>query len=205
MFLEGDPGLPCSPSVLPRAKAGRGIDFEPQNRLAAVAGVRDSGVRVVVDTPKNLAGSVIPAAFAGFVIYDLEVGVPIGSIAWFMLADTVQVLIAALGLRYCFDGVPRLNSVLALAKYSFFAVFLAPVAAAFLGASGIGGEYWNGWRICFPLRGASFRYRDASRVELGERRTFMGAQIACLSSRSNHAYCRVGSGRICRFHRLCKN
>ena len=140
--------MPCSASVLPRAKAGRGIDFEPQNGLAAVAGVRDSGVGVVVDPLRNWP-FVIPAAFAGFVIYDLEVSVPIGSIAWFILADTVQVLIAALGLRYCFDGVPRLNSVLALAKYSFFAVFLAPVAAAFLGANGIGGDYWNGWKICF--------------------------------------------------------
>jgi len=105
-------------------------------------------VSVLLLIPLRIWPFAIPAAFAGFVIYDLEVGVPIGSIAWFMLADTVQVLIAALGLRYCFDGVPRLNSVLALAKYSFFAVFLAPVAAAFLGASGIGGEYWNGWKIC---------------------------------------------------------
>jgi len=47
--------MPCSRSVLPRAKAGRGIDFKPPNGLAAVAGVRDSGVSVVVDTPKNLA------------------------------------------------------------------------------------------------------------------------------------------------------
>jgi PAS domain S-box-containing protein len=90
----------------------------------------------------------IPVAFAGFVLYDLQVGVPVSSIAWFMLADTVQVIIAALGLRYCFDGVPRLNSVKALAKYSFFAVILAPLAAAFLSGRGIQADYWNGWRIC---------------------------------------------------------
>jgi PAS domain S-box-containing protein len=99
--------------------------------------------------PLRIWPILISVAFAGFVFYDLEVGVSFGSIAWFMVADTVQVLIAALGLRYCFDGVPRLNSVKALAKYSFFAVILAPMAAAFLSARGIHADYWNGWRICF--------------------------------------------------------
>jgi len=90
----------------------------------------------------------IPVGLAGFCLYDLQVGVPVGSITWFMLADTVQVLVATLGLRYCFDDVPRLNSVKALVKYSLFAVILAPFAAAFLSARGIPGDYWNGWRVC---------------------------------------------------------
>jgi signal transduction histidine kinase len=92
---------------------------------------------------------VIPAAFAGFILFDLQAGVPVRSIAWFILADTVEVLIAALGLSYFFDGVPRLNSVTALSKYLFFTALLAPSAAAFLSASGIHGGYWPGWRICF--------------------------------------------------------
>jgi signal transduction histidine kinase len=91
----------------------------------------------------------IPVAFVAFVLYDIEAGVPLRSIAWFIPADTVQVLIAALCLSYFFDGVPRLNSVKALAKYLFSAVLLAPFTAAFLSAPGIGGGYWNGWRICF--------------------------------------------------------
>jgi PAS domain S-box-containing protein len=99
--------------------------------------------------PLRIWPILIPLAFAAFVLYDLEAGVPVGSIVWFMLADTVQVLIAALGLRYCFDSVPRLNSIKALAKYSFFAVILGPFAAAFLSARGIGGDYWRSWRICF--------------------------------------------------------
>jgi len=91
----------------------------------------------------------IPAGFAGFVIYDLQAGVQLTSIAWFIPADTIQVLTAAIGLRYCFEGVPRLNNISSLAKYSFFAVLLAPFAAAFVSAPGIPGHYWTSWRISF--------------------------------------------------------
>jgi PAS domain S-box-containing protein len=106
-------------------------------------------VSALLLVPLRIWPILIPLSFAGFVLYDLQVGVPVVSIAWFMLADTVQVLIAALGLRYSFDGVPQLNSIRALTKYSFFAVILAPFAAAFLSARGIPGDYWNGWRVCF--------------------------------------------------------
>jgi signal transduction histidine kinase len=75
--------------------------------------------------------------------------VPVTSIAWFIPADTIQVLIAAIGLRYCFKGVPRLNNIDSLAKYCFFAVFLAPLVAAFVSAPGISGNYWAGWRTSF--------------------------------------------------------
>jgi len=91
----------------------------------------------------------VVASFAGFVLYDLHAGVPATSIAWFIPADTIQVLIAAIGLRYCFEGVPRLNNINSLAKYSFFAVLLAPFSAAFVSAPGIPGNYWTSWRISF--------------------------------------------------------
>lgn len=91
----------------------------------------------------------IPASFVGFVLYDLQAGVPVTSIAWFIPADTIQVLTAAIGLRYCFEGVPRLNNISSLAKYCFFAVFLAPLVAAFVSAPGIQGNYWAGWRTSF--------------------------------------------------------
>jgi PAS domain S-box-containing protein len=98
----------------------------------------------------------IPAAFATFALYDLEAGVPIRSIAWFIPANTVQVLTSALCLRYCFRGIPRLNSVKALAKYSFFAVILAPCLAAFFSAYGIEGSYWEGWRVCYLSEALAF-------------------------------------------------
>ena len=91
----------------------------------------------------------IPAAFAGFVFSDLQAGVHLRSIAWFIPADTVEVLIAAYGLRYLFDGAVQLNSIRNLIRYLFVAVLLAPFAAAFLSAPGIQETYWKGWRICF--------------------------------------------------------
>ena len=106
--------------------------------------------------PLRIWPILIPVSLAAFCLYDLQVGVPVSSIAWFILADIVQVLVAALGLRYCFDDLPRLNSIKALAKYSFFAVILAPFAAAFLSARGIRGDYWNGWRVCFFSEVLSF-------------------------------------------------
>jgi signal transduction histidine kinase/integral membrane sensor domain MASE1 len=106
-------------------------------------------VSVLLLVPQRVWPSVVPAAFAAFIICDLQAGVPISSVAWFILADTVQVLIASFCVSYFFGGVPRLNSVAALSKYAFFAVVLAPYAAAFLSAFGIPGAYWTSWRISF--------------------------------------------------------
>ncbi len=97
----------------------------------------------------NVWPVVIAASFVGFGVADLQAGVPLSSIARFIPGNTVEVLISAVGLRYCFDGVPRLNSVRALAKYSFFAIVLAPFAGAFLSAHGVARDYWTGWKIVY--------------------------------------------------------
>jgi len=95
----------------------------------------------------NLWFVVIPASFVGFAFADLHAGVPLSLVARFIPGNTVEVLIAAIGLRYSFNGVPRLNSLKALAKYSFFAIFLAPFAGAFLSAHGVARDYWMGWKV----------------------------------------------------------
>ena len=92
---------------------------------------------------------VICGSFLGFAVADLQAGVPLSLIVRFIPGNTLEVLISAIGLRCCFNGVPRLNGVKALAKYSFFAIVLAPLAAAFLSAQGIARDYWAGWRIVF--------------------------------------------------------
>jgi len=99
--------------------------------------------------PVSVWPLLIPASFAGFALADLQAGVPLSSIAWFIPGNTVEVLISAIGLRCCFDGMPKLNSMRALAKYSFFAIVLAPFAGAFLSAHGIGRDYWTSWKIVF--------------------------------------------------------
>jgi len=106
-------------------------------------------VPVLLLVPRRIWPIVTPAAFAAFVLYDLQAGVPVRSIAWFIPADTVEVLIAAFGLSYFSDRMPRLNSLKALGKYLFFVALLAPFTAAFLSAPGIRSDYWTGWKICF--------------------------------------------------------
>jgi len=106
-------------------------------------------VTVLWLVPQRTWPSIILAAFAVFVLCDLQAGVPLSSVAWFILADSVQILIAAFSVRYFFAGVPRLNSIVSLRKYAFFVAILAPEAAAFLSAFGIPGEYWTGWKIAF--------------------------------------------------------
>src|SRR3954447_22323753 len=91
----------------------------------------------------------IGASFAGFALADSQAGVPLSSIVRFIPGNTLEVLISAIGLRYSFDGVPRLNSVSALGKYSLFAVVLGPFAGALLSAPGITHDYWTGWKVVF--------------------------------------------------------
>jgi integral membrane sensor domain MASE1 len=91
----------------------------------------------------------IPAAFAAFVLYDAQGGWTIRSIALFVVADTVDVLTAAFCLSYAFGGVPRLNSVRGLAKFTLFAVILPRFLGAFFIALATEGQYWVNWRIAF--------------------------------------------------------
>jgi signal transduction histidine kinase len=89
------------------------------------------------------------AGLAGFVLYDLQGGAPTHAIVWLFLSNAVEILTAAWCLRYAFDGAPRLNSVKALAKYSFYAVFLAPFIGAFFGALSNSSNYWATWKVAF--------------------------------------------------------
>jgi PAS domain S-box-containing protein len=106
-------------------------------------------VAVLLLVPRKIWPILIAAGLAGFALYDLQAGLGLRSIALLILADTIEVLIAAVGVSYAFNGVPRLNSVESLARYSFFAVILAPLSTAFLGTFALGGDYWLRWRTSF--------------------------------------------------------
>jgi integral membrane sensor domain MASE1 len=94
-------------------------------------------VSVLLLVSRKMWPILIVTAFAVFFFHDLHAGVSTSESSWLILADTVEVLAAALCLSYFFVGVPRLNSVKALTKFSLFAVILAPA----LGAIGrIGGR-----------------------------------------------------------------
>ncbi len=105
-------------------------------------------VGLLLLVPRRIWPPLIAAGLGAFALYDLLTGLPLRSTALLVLADTVEVLIAALGVSYCFDGPPRLNTVKSLAAYSFFAVLLAPLTSAFI-ATALGANYWIRWRIGF--------------------------------------------------------
>ena len=107
-------------------------------------------ISILLLVPRRIWPILIAAAFAAFILYDLQGGHTIRSIAWLILADAVEVIIATLCLSYFFKGVPRLNSsVRALAKFSLFAVILPPCMGAFFVALGVGGNYWTNWGTSF--------------------------------------------------------
>ena len=106
-------------------------------------------VSVLLLVRRRLWPVVLAAGLAGFLLHDLLSGAPMRSIAWMILSNTVEVLIAALCLSRAFHGPPRLNSVKALATYSFYAVFLAPFVGAFFGALASDSNYWSTWKVAF--------------------------------------------------------
>jgi PAS domain S-box-containing protein len=113
-------------------------------------------VSVLLLVRRKIWPLLIAAGYAGFVLYDLQTGVPLGSIAKLILADTAEILIAAFCLNHYFNGVPRLNSLKALAKYSFFAIILAPLSVSLIGAFAFRGEYWVRWRVGFFSEALAF-------------------------------------------------
>ncbi len=106
-------------------------------------------VSILLLVPRRVWPILMAAAFASFVFFNLQTDVPTHSMVWLTLSDAVEILIAAFGLSYVFDGLPHLNNLRALAKYSFFAGLLPSAAGAFFGGLATRGNYWTSWRISF--------------------------------------------------------
>src|SRR5579864_1608671 len=113
-------------------------------------------VSVLLLVPRRTWPVLIAAAFGAFILSALQDGVPGRTIVWLILADAVEVLTASFCLSYLFRGPPRLDSLNALAKYSSFAVFLAPFAGAFVGALTSTVNYWASWRTSFLSEALGF-------------------------------------------------
>jgi PAS domain S-box-containing protein len=82
------------------------------------------------------------AGLAGFGVYDIQERLPIRATVFLLLGDSTEILVAALGVSYVFSGVPRLTSVKALAKYSLFAIVLAPISVASVATYAFEGDSW---------------------------------------------------------------
>jgi PAS domain S-box-containing protein len=97
---------------------------------------------VLLLTPRKVWPAFFAAGLAGFALYDVQEALPIRATGFLLVADSIEILVAALGVTYVFGGVPRLDSVKSLAKYSLFAVILAPVVVASAAASALEGDVW---------------------------------------------------------------
>jgi len=112
---------------------------------------------VLLLASRTLWPILLPAGLGGFVLYDLRAGLTPALISWLIVVDAAEILTAAFGVHWAFNGKLRLDSISRLAKYAAFAVILAPVVAATLGA-GLPPQvnYWASWRIIFLSEALAF-------------------------------------------------
>jgi len=113
-------------------------------------------VAILLLSPRRRWPILITVGLMGFVVYDLQAGVPVQSIGWLVLADMLEILVAAWGVSYFLDGQPRLNSLNALVKYAFCTVILASLVAASVGCYSLAGDRWTSWRISLLSEGLAF-------------------------------------------------
>ena len=113
-------------------------------------------VAILLLFPRKIWPILIPAGLAGFVLYDLQAGVSIRSIACLILADIGEILVAAWGVSYFMHGLPRLDSLKAFAKYAFVTVILAPLVGCLIGIEALNGDSWINFRIAFVSEGLAF-------------------------------------------------
>jgi PAS domain S-box-containing protein len=106
-------------------------------------------VAILLLTPQRIWPALIVSGLAGFVIYDLQDGLPIRSIVLLVASDLIEILVAAFGVKYALGQRPRLSSLASLATYAFFAVILAPSLAACVGAAAFSYSYISSWKMSF--------------------------------------------------------
>jgi len=133
-------------------------------------------VAIVLVSPRRVWPILITAGLAGFVLYDLPAGVPIKSFAMLLLADVVEVLIAAWGVHYVLHGVVRLDSLKAFVRYALVAVILGPLVGTVIGVEASDANRWMSARINFLSDNLAFltiapailgwveRFRTSARV-----------------------------------------
>ncbi len=107
-------------------------------------------VALLLLVPRRIWPLMIIAGLGAMALADLENGVPMGFEVWITLGNFAEVLVATMGIRFLFKGVPQLNNLKAWAKYVAFAVILVPFGSALVGANGSGpGGYLLQWRLWF--------------------------------------------------------
>ncbi len=105
---------------------------------------------VLLAVPRRVWAVVIVAAYVVVGIVNVLHGVSISLSRWLVLGNVVEILVAAIGVSYFFEGMPRLKGPKVLAQYLLVAAIFAPFTGAFLGALAANeGSYWLHWRMWF--------------------------------------------------------
>jgi PAS domain S-box-containing protein len=104
---------------------------------------------VLVMTPVRHWWAYTLAAFASPVVSDAREGFPLGG-ALFLIADLIEISIAAVGVRRLAGGPRAFASLGNLVVYLLVAAVLAPATSALVGAlAGATEGYWFYWRVWF--------------------------------------------------------
>ena len=111
---------------------------------------------ILLASPRRTWPVQIPVGLAAFALYDLRAGVSLGSLLVLLLADIVEILVAAYGVNYLLDGVPRLDSLKAFAKYVLVTVVVGPLVSGLIGIEALQGDRWISARIDFLSDGLAF-------------------------------------------------
>ena len=107
-------------------------------------------VAVLLLTRKRIWPVLLAAGLGAIVLSDFKSGMPARLEIWMVLGDMAEIFVAVAGINRLFKGVPQLNSVRNLAKYSLVAVILAPLVSASIGAiARAQGDYGLTWRLWF--------------------------------------------------------
>ena len=141
--------LACLVGVMSYFAAMVGVTLSPPGSLSPLWPGCACLVAVLLCAPQKVWPALMAAGFAGFFLYNVRIGLSVRTTSLLFVADTVEILVAALGISYTLGKLPRLNSIKRLALYSLFAVILAPASGAFVGAAAVGVNYWAMWRIGF--------------------------------------------------------
>jgi PAS domain S-box-containing protein len=146
---------------------------------------------VLVVTPVRHWLAYTAAAYFSSILNDAQAGFPVAAFL-FVGAGVVEVLFAAIGIRYLAGGVRSFDNIRNLVAYLLVAVVLGPALSAFVAAAaGPAQEYWFFWRVWFlsealarltlaPAILLGFRIAPVALRELSVRRCLEICIIGCL-------------------------
>ena len=128
----------------------------PPHNLSALWPTNAILFGVLVATPPRLWWAYTFAAYFSSLVNDARAGFPVSGQV-FLLADVVEVVLGAAGVRRFAGGLRAFTGLRSLAAYLLLAVLAAPFVSAFVGAlAGTAETYWFYWRAWFLSEALAF-------------------------------------------------